>query len=225
MDQLTCPSRFKDAISRTQRDNVTARLRRITHAAHVRINQHPLLSGLTKPAYPLSRYLTLLTAYYHIYTSIESCIEANLARAELPELLFKYDDRRKLPWLAADLKYFRINPHTPDLSPLRPVAAVVPDGVGALIGMLYVIEGATLGGQVIARYLYETLALTPSTGASFFNGYGNDLTTQRRWQEFGVFASSIGNDPEQQHCAEISAQRVFELIEDHLDDYHARFTN
>ena len=49
-----------------------------------------------------------------------------------------------------------------------------------LIGCLYVLEGAALGGQVLARSLGSRWQLTPSTGVAFFYGDG-PVATKRRW--------------------------------------------
>jgi len=49
-----------------------------------------------------------------------------------------------------------------------------------LMGCLYVMEGATLGGQLISRHIRATLDITPSTGGSFFDGYASD--TGKMWQ-------------------------------------------
>ncbi|MFZ4536656.1 biliverdin-producing heme oxygenase [Propionivibrio sp.] len=219
MDRQHDSPHATDDQGRPKRESVSAGLQRFTHAAHVHINRHPLLSGLTKPGYALDKYQALLAAYYHIYAVIERHIDAFLAVNALP---FSYGERRKLPWLVTDLKYFGIDPETPDLSPLRPIALAPIDSAGELIGTLYAIEGATLGCQVLSRHLHETLGLTASSGACFFNGYGDAHETQRRWREFGVFANSIRANPKQQGAAELSALGVFEVIERQLDDYHAR---
>jgi heme oxygenase (biliverdin-IX-beta and delta-forming) len=49
-----------------------------------------------------------------------------------------------------------------------------------LLGCLYVLEGATLGGQMITRHVQSTLGITPDAGGSFFEGYGAD--TGKMWQ-------------------------------------------
>jgi heme oxygenase (biliverdin-IX-beta and delta-forming) len=51
-----------------------------------------------------------------------------------------------------------------------------------LVGCLYVLEGACLGGQVIARALKSRLGLGPRQGAAFFTGDG--AGTRGRWNAF-----------------------------------------
>lgn len=49
-------------------------------------------------------------------------------------------------------------------------------------GLLYVLEGSTLGGQVIAAHLGNPLSLTSGAGMAFFTGYGS--RTGSMWKEF-----------------------------------------
>jgi heme oxygenase len=51
-----------------------------------------------------------------------------------------------------------------------------------LWGCLYVIEGATLGGQIVIKSLDAHLGLNAASGASFFDGYG--ALTGSRWKAF-----------------------------------------
>ena len=51
------------------------------------------------------------------------------------------------------------------------------------LGCLYVLEGATLGGQIIGRHLQTVHGIGPDNGAAFFGGYGPE--TGRRWKDFG----------------------------------------
>jgi heme oxygenase len=48
-----------------------------------------------------------------------------------------------------------------------------------------VLEGSTLGSQLIARHVRDRFQLTDTTGASFFNAYGP--TVGEQWKAFGEF--------------------------------------
>lgn len=54
--------------------------------------------------------------------------------------------------------------------------------ISAAWGILYVLEGSSLGGQIITRHYGKTLGLTPETGLSYFNGYGEK--TGEMWTSF-----------------------------------------
>ena len=55
-------------------------------------------------------------------------------------------------------------------------------GVPSLLGTMYVMEGSTLGGQLIARHLEATLPLIEGRGDSYFRGHGTQ--TGPMWKEF-----------------------------------------
>lgn len=203
-------------------DNVLAALRLATHAAHVRINRHPFLSGLIKPGFSLQKYRNLLQAYFHIYGWVERRIATF---SEHNALGFSYDARTKLPWLVADLGHLGVDHQALGTASFPTASAPTASGfddAGALVGTLYVIEGATLGGQVISRHLQSTLGLGVCTGARFFNGYGDAALTQQRWQDFGEFAGTIGHRPDLVQSAQLAAVTLFDLIETQLDDLHVR---
>jgi heme oxygenase len=196
-------------------------MRRATHAAHVRINHHSYLAGLVKPGYPLAKYQALLAMYCEFYGAIEEQIETFLARHNAP---FAYGSRRKHPWLLEDLAHFRMDIQDGKWSPPQLPPQSTLDDMGALIGTLYVIEGATLGGQVISRHLQNQMGLGATTGARFFNGYGDDSATCAHWQSFCDFANTGAASPALQASAEQSAVRIFELIELQLDALHDRLS-
>lgn len=58
------------------------------------------------------------------------------------------------------------------------------------VGVLYVLEGAALGGQLIAREAARTLGLTAQRGACYFAGYGEPAGP--RWRAFCAALESFG---------------------------------
>lgn len=192
-------------------------LRGATHGDHVRVNRHPLIIGLTRPGYSPDAYRQVLIAYYHFYRDQEVAIARVLARHGIP---FSYLGRWKRPWLEEDLAHFGIDPNEAANLPRQPVGVAELSGKGALVGVLYAIEGASLGGQVISSHLASTLGFTPDRGARFFSGYGE--STAARWQEYLGFAETLGDDAVARNDACVAAVHVFDLIERLLDDYHAR---
>ena len=88
-------------------------------------------------------------------------------------------ERRKTPLLEADLRALGVD-KPQDLT----ICTDLPphDTVAAAFGCLYVLEGATLGGQVIGPVLRKRLGVTLDTGGRFFHGYGD--RTGAMWQRF-----------------------------------------
>lgn len=84
-----------------------------------------------------------------------------------------YDARRRGPDLDRDLAHF--GEPAPPPCPLTP-----PTSRAEALGLLYVLEGSTLGGQVIRKRLLSQGASLD--GVSFLDPYGSD--TGRRWKTF-----------------------------------------
>jgi heme oxygenase len=205
------------AVGRQCDDSLRQALRQATHALHVCLNKHPLLAGLAHPGYSLATYGVVMAAYFHFYRAIEACIERGLRHCGSP---FNYASRRKLHWLQADLAVLAVDAEHPALCPPHAIALEEPLSLGGLVGLLYPIEGATLGGQVIARHLDANLGLTGTSGARFFHAYGAE--TERYWSEFQLFAEWAGADPAEQRRAVTTATHTFKVLENLLDGYHER---
>ena len=188
-------------------------LRNATHHHHVKLNHHPLLTGLMKPNYPSSDYHTLLLAYFRLYQLLEDRIRQFLHNQSTT---FNYDERCKLPWLINDLTYFQIDPFTASSSIQKSLQFPAIESIGQLIGILYVLEGSTLGGQAISKIIVENYDFTPNTGGCFFSGYGEK--TPSLWQGFITFADTLSNNPQQCLAAETAANQVFQLFNTVLDD-------
>lgn len=98
---------------------------------------------------------------------------------------FGYDaaDRSKLSWLDDDLAV--LGAHSLYEGAYRYEAG---SGVvfrlhepASAFGAIYVMEGATLGGQVVARHVIPALGLTATAGCRYFAGYGG--RTGERWRD------------------------------------------
>ena len=72
------------------------------------------------------------------------------------------------------------------------------------------IEGATLGGQIITRHLQANLELTPLTGAAFFDGYGARTGGQRK--AFCAMLRANAGESVRQDDILTSANQTFETL-------------
>ena len=72
---------------------------------------------------------------------------------------------------------------------------------------MYVLEGSTLGGAIIARHVERELGLQVDTGCAFFRSYGRNVG--RMWKEFGARLLAVSG-PETDEIIIASANRTFE---------------
>ena len=144
---------------------ILQRLKQATRERHAALEiQLPLM----QPDLSLAAYRRFVARFLGYYAPLEA---AMLPLPWWQQLGLTYSDRRKSPRLEQDLLALGMGPNSVqqlaqclDLPPL--------ESLPQLLGCLYVVEGATLGGQIITRQLHTTLGLTASTGVSFFSGYG-----------------------------------------------------
>jgi heme oxygenase len=150
-------------------------LRRATRSAHDRFE---LSLPLLDPSLSHSRYVGVVQAFYGFYAPLEPLCEraAGAAGATLDLAA-----RAKARLLAADLA--ALGHAASDVLAL-PRCRHLPTVTSAsqAMGVLYVLEGATLGGQIIRRHLLSALGLDAAHGAAFFTGYGD--RTREMWLRF-----------------------------------------
>jgi heme oxygenase len=181
---------------------ILPRLKRDTQAGHAGLESRIDLMNRVKTA---ADYRRLLEAFY----GLVSPMEARMGRhTELAAWLPDIEDRMRSGALCRDLHVLG-NTSPRDL----PVAAV-PEyaSVAERMGCLYVLEGSTLGGQVISRYIKQTLGFTPEHGCGFF--YGRGTATGAMWQRFRHGIESYASARPLEHSAAIqSALRTFQTFD------------
>jgi heme oxygenase len=128
------------------------------------------------PALTRLGYVLKLERLLGLHQPLETRIEQWRDR-----LAIDWEARRKAHLLQADLEFLGITPA--EIAQL-PWCTELPElsDLGAALGCLYVLEGSTLGGRMIAKHLAQHLGVVPGQGASFFSPYGEALMP--RWRSF-----------------------------------------
>ena len=117
----------------------------------------------------LTRYRSILEALYGYYLPLEARLQ--------PAAAIGFPLSSRSPRLERDLT--ALGASTTGLPRCDELPSV--ESAADLAGCLYVIEGAALGGRVIAKALDRHLGIGPETGASFFAGDGSG--TAARWTQ------------------------------------------
>lgn len=183
------------------------RLRAATSDVHAGLEAASPLAGPALTPHGYRRYLERLWGYY---AALEPALLASPALAGAPMLGLA--ERRKLAWLDADLRALGTS------SAQLPLCASIPrsDSVAAVAGCAYVLEGATLGGQVLYRTLSVRLNLGIDRGARFLYGYGEQAGAM--WRRFVTALNALEFDSREVDACIAAARSTFETLGNWLAD-------
>ena len=178
-------------------------LKEATQSRHTALESRlPLLDAhLARQAY--REFVQLFFGYY------EPLEQKLMAQPCWESIGFDYTERRKTPRLAQDL--LALGDSAEAMQGLaRCQNLPVLSNAGHVLGCLYVIEGATLGGQIISRHLASGLGLSAMSGASFFSGYGPQ--TGSRWKAFCAMLEANAAEGNNYHDIVDGARQTFETL-------------
>jgi heme oxygenase (biliverdin-IX-beta and delta-forming) len=175
------------------------RLKIETRPAHDRIEA---AIDLDRRIASRNAYRDLLIRFYGFHKAWES------DAAELAHDRTFFRARCKTQLLAKDLAALGLEPGEiealPQCRPLMPLRA--PE---AVLGSMYVVEGSTLGGTIIAHEVERKLGLNAETGCAFFRSYGRE--TAAMWKSFGAVLLKASS-PEADDIIVASAQKTFDVM-------------
>lgn len=183
---------------------ILEKLKEATRAQH---EDTETVVNVMNRTFNMDDYKTLITKFRNFYTAFEPTLPV----AALAEAGFDYEDRRKLPSLDVDAKALQIEDRAKVFDQLPDVSSLAK-----AFGSLYVIEGSTLGGQVISRHLKQHLDLSPENGGAFFNSYGHEVGP--RWKAFGAAITSFAESGEYDDEIVQAAKETFESIKNSFVD-------
>lgn len=175
----------------TETDSILAQLKSQTAHQHQRTEDSV---DLMREDFSAEDYKKLLARFYAFYKSFEPKMSDALRENPIE---LDYENRRNAPRLFGDLKSLGMSETAiSEIESCGDLPAL--DSREKIFGALYVVEGSTLGGQVISRHLKEKFGFDESSGAAFFSGYGKE--TGAMWKNFReaitVFADGGANRAE-----------------------------
>ncbi|WP_033283849.1 biliverdin-producing heme oxygenase [Streptomyces sp. NRRL F-525] len=193
----------------TDVSTATQCLRNGTRAWHEALERTGFATAMLAGTLPLDRYVGQLAAYRVVLEALE----AELTRTTCPSVTSVWSpDLVKLPLVERDLHHFATRGTTPEPGPaaqefaeeIRRTAATEPR---ELLGILYVLEGSTLGAMFLCRYVTEAYRLTDGNGASY---YGSGDRT--RWAAFTERLDRALGEPAVQERVLAAAERAYRHI-------------
>jgi heme oxygenase len=184
-------------------DGILARLKRETRS------QHESTEGdvdLMRPDFTKENYRDLLVKFYSFYKPFEDKVSQAIAENRIE---FNHSERLNTPKLEKDLKSLGMSDE--EISNIETTEEIPQlDSKERIFGSLYVIEGSTLGGQVISRHLKQNLGIDETNGTAFFSGYGKE--TGPMWKAFGEAITNFADKSDNHDEIIAGARETFEKI-------------
>jgi heme oxygenase len=171
-------------------------LRRATAAIHQTLEHTLVASGSFAGIAGYGRYLATIAP---LYAGLEQALDA----AGVARLLPDWPARRKAGVIQADLACLSMKPR--EACPVLPAL----HGAGCAFGVLYVLEGATLGGAVLARRMARH-GIGPGHGGSFLDPYGPRRAAM--WRGFLAALETAPLGPDQDAAPSLAATATFALF-------------
>lgn len=195
--------------------DILERVREETRGSHDRLEAVALSDRIMEGSLQPEEYKKLLLVHCLVHRELEALLEKRGVREHFPELQF--DERKKMPLLQKDVEELAIGEEALAL----PAAGQLPraeEPYGAL-GCMYVMEGATLGGNVIVKSLRKNEHLSGIKNFHYFGCYGGD--TGRRWKIFLEVLKEKGKEAEAQQQIVEAAKATYGFFEDNFKQYLA----
>jgi heme oxygenase len=180
--------------------NLLEQLKSETLSNHQQLEKNLIMK--LKGMKSLADYIAILQIFYAYFGALEDQINKFIG----PDQLSDYTERRKTLSIKNDI--LALNGVVPEKAKAAdlPVIADVLQAFGAL----YVIEGSTLGGQVISKMIAKQLQLPTEEGISFFRSYGED--TMSMWNSFKVVLERHAESQEQADAITQAANDTFGMF-------------
>jgi heme oxygenase len=183
--------------------NLRERLREATAALHASVETRlDIDAGIVTP----NDYAALLARFFGFYAPVER----GLSKLDWRDSGLDFSKRLKAGWIEADLADFGVGDAAAAALP-EAANAPQPETILEGLGVLYVLEGATLGGQVVLRRLGPRLGVHPCFGGRFFSSYGSDVG--RMWRQYLSVLGAFGQKDSEVAAIERAAVRTFRAFD------------
>lgn len=184
------------------------KLREYTTDLHTALEDLPISKSITSPDILKEEYSLYLKLMYEVIADTEQNIYPILQ-----EIISDMDNRYKSKYLQQDLNNLNVNAVTNS----NPVSSNITDNSTAFaLGIMYVVEGSSLGGRVILKNIQSALGYDENNGARYFAGYGQ--TTGSSWKNFLAMMTEYQEKTQSEAQIIAGANYAFNAIAKHLKD-------
>jgi len=198
-ESTSVPIRGRSFLKASRAMTLLERLKSETRPAHDRIETAMDIGRRTTSR---EAYRALLCRFQGFHAAWEEA-----AGALAPDPGF-FRQRCKRSLLEKDLKALGMTAGEIDRLPRCHPLMPLPEPA-AVLGSMYVVEGSTLGGAIIARDVERRLNLNVDTGCAYFGSYGRD--TAAMWKSFGAMLTAASS-PDVDDLIVETAGRTFDVM-------------
>jgi heme oxygenase len=182
-------------------------LRTETAENHKTLESLMFVNEIMNNSLSIEQYKKLLTVNYIIHQKLENTL-ANMLDADIAAAL-EMNSRLKLSALEKDLNYWGIDSLT--LPGLDFELYLPQKNTAEVLGALYVLEGATLGGNVIKRHILANPNFKDQDGGlNYYGVYGEELST--KWKKFVSVLNERVEEADYERCINSANQTFNNLI-------------
>ena len=181
-----------------------AKLKNHSAGAHKKLENLPISKSILSPHMKLSDYRHYLSLMFDVHKNMEADMYPILYN-----IISDLRQRQKTHLITNDLLFLK---YVKDKSVT--IFKVNEVTISFALGMLYVVEGSSLGGRYILKNVEKISGLDNKKGVSYFTGYG-----EHTYDYWDVFINKLKAYEQQHNCAdEIIAGAIyaFESIYDHF---------
>jgi heme oxygenase (biliverdin-IX-beta and delta-forming) len=191
---------------------VTDRLKQETLPLHQQLEKW--LVHRIKSMQSIDQYTSLLQSFYGFYQPLERNM-LPLVESVIPDLA----ERRKSELLQQDIDTLQPGQTNIPLSTRLPIIT----NTAAALGAMYVFEGSTLGGSIIAKMVKGKIDRLPGNALQFFQGYGPQ--TMEKWERFKQYTNEFITTEDQRTALIKGANDTFSLFYQWLKSNQTDKTN
>ena len=182
-------------------------LRTETAENHAALESLMFVNEIMNNTLSIENYKKLLTINYIIHQKLENKL-ANMLDNDLADRL-DMKNRLKLAALEKDLAYWQIDSLT---LPALNFELFVPEKNNTeVLGALYVLEGATLGGNVIKKHILANPNFSNHEGGlNYYGVYGEELGS--KWKNFVTILNESVISADYERCVRSANETFNNLI-------------
>lgn len=163
---------------------IMQKLRVVTRPMHDQVEQLAYVNKIMDGSLSLDEYKRIIRVNYILHWAIETAISKELSEESLIKI--QLSGRRKVGYLYSDLVELGLVGKAASssvlLEPIAYASKIKIRSFAHALGMMYVLEGATLGGMVIKRELAKNAWIAHKVSFNYYGCYGTLQGSM--WKEF-----------------------------------------